>query len=145
MPMIHMTPYISIFTWQMADILITLDRCKLFASSTSPWTVICENFSARKFPLNVHLSVKEHLYDIVWTLLFYFLLPDKSDINHFMIDYIRWSLFYLFCRYTSDPDDLNIHSTTGMLYSCCCVVYCWQYFCCAHHVHFVIFSLRFIF
>ena len=36
----------------------------------------------------------------------------------YIIDDVRWSLFYLFCRYTDEIGELNIHSITGMLYSC---------------------------
>jgi len=55
-----------------------------------------------------------------------------------MTDYIRQSLFDLFCRYTNDIDELNIQSTTGMLYSCSCFLYCSQCFSCAQHVRYIL-------
>jgi len=49
-----------------------------------------------------------------------FWFANQSDVIclGYIIDYISWSLFYLFCRCTNDIDELDIHSTTGMLHSC---------------------------
>jgi len=61
--------------------------------------------------MTVHCEHLPH-FSILW-------FANQSDMSHLgcIIDYIRWSLFYLFCRFANEIDELNIHSTTGMLHS----------------------------